>query len=1097
MSTWPRSLTAEQFLQGLRRLPRRAGSARAGEGYAAPPEDDFLAENWDTRDATRNVLLFPEAPRNPRIDILAAVQGGLLTDSSLRARVSVIVGPGATPRGIAEQVRPVYTAAATAAQPAPTVDELAEAILVYSQFYIPVPNMTNYTDGLRIPLPIEIDQATGDWILNPDTIRLWARSFPAALQALLDRRPMRLDQPDPAALAGQVQAFLQAQPTVIARGIHLQARILTNPFKEVFFFFEAMRQLGANALEVALAILDQSVNHQMRLLGTLTAGNAVLRRLGTALVNRPARLTAQQDASLIRARNMLQSALIAGGALVPRRELPETAEQLANQPGGLGPWQHVQPNDPPGGRHRIVLGRDVLAGDIAGFPAVAPTHRGPAYGGRIPPAAFIAANGHVLNPTGDASLAARLRIVQAIAVNEGFLDAVRMRDAGILSVGMQQWSAHVDLELPALLGHYKQMAPNEFMLFFGIYDLDVRANGQDGHGNPQFMLQRVRSDGTRVDLATPASRRAFFGGVTAGGVTTFGTDWAARSREPAIASLRFRAAQVLEAMARLDRIVRDVGNITVGGVPVPLTTLITSQRGVALILDAHINQPGHVRADLQAAANAAGAQPTADALDQAITQQYEPIRHTHDTPARNANINAQGLDPHHGSFPGWVAPPGGGVVESLSDTHEAGNPLYVRHAPDLEAESRRRYRPLPAQVAPTQVAPDGGFTPEDQPGKQAGGNMTHKKLTEADRARMNAALKEAPKAATAVAAFTDGPRFVLHDTAGRPCCPCLSAAADNAAELERKEKTHLAELTKIGGTPVGEGPAAYVTGKGTPIIAHPHFFEADRPTATEYERGNDLMAKKKRETSMQTVWQLSDSKEQTAAIASYLSRFPSLTRKDVADETAKATKNLDPTQSAPNNDPGKAVVLTTAAGAVSIICEDVAAAKSAKGIAAPGKEKDLEAACASLATLFAARKERIVGSTNVEISAEQGSDCGAGKNIKPFSGYPAATYDALAKLYLLAAAESGQFPEITTHFFLDRSPITADMNRCDPRCLDLARLYATIATLLAHPKGTTYGIDVTPGTKWGTSTIWWHDPACGAKPAASAPASPPVPKGAD
>jgi len=574
-------------------------------------------------------------------------------DSSLRARVSVILGPGASCRGIAERLHPLYTAAATASHAAPTVEQLAQGILVYSQYYLPVPNMRNYRDGVRIPLPIEIDRSNGDWILNGNIIRLWIRSFQAGWRPLLDQRPQRLAQPDPVAIAGDARRFLRTQATALARGVHLNARMLTNSFEAVFFVHEVLHQLNRNAaFATALAFLDQSVNHQMRLLASLTAGNAVLRLLARILDNPPVGLPPQQTASRDRGIRMLTAALLPGGTLVQPRELPETAQQLANRPGALG-WQRIRPDDPPGGRHRMVLGRDVLAGDIRNFHSGGNTYRGPAFGGRIAPAPFIAANANLLNPTGDARLAARLQIVAAIVVNEGFLDAVRLRDRGILSLGIQQSSAHVDIELPALLWRYKQMAPAEFELFFGIYNLDLRADGHDGHGNPRFKFQRIQPDATHVDLNTWASRRDFFGGHTVGTTTSFTTDWAARCRMPAIASLRYRAAQVLEAASRLDRIVREAGNITVAGVPVALTDVITSQQGVALILDAHINQTGHVPADLQAAATAAGPQPDANALDQAITSQYALIRHTHNTPARNANINALHLNVNHGSFTGW------------------------------------------------------------------------------------------------------------------------------------------------------------------------------------------------------------------------------------------------------------------------------------------------------------------------------------------------------------------------------------------------------------------------------------------------------------
>jgi hypothetical protein len=619
-------------------------------------EQAVAHDPWATADSTRNVLLYPATQAQTRNDVLAHRQGGLVTDASLRPRVSVIVGPGATLRGIADRLLPLY-AAATSAQAAmapPTVDELAKGILVYNQYYLAVPLMSNYYDGLRLLLPIEIDQTNGDWVLNSNLIRTWSGIFQAAWQPALDQRPGHLTQPDSVTLNTEVQTFLTAQPTTLQRAIHLQARAMTNSFEAVFFVFEAFRQLGANAFEVALEFMNQSVNHQVQLLATLTAGNAILRRLKTILDVPPPNLPANQQANLNRAGSMLSQSLGLGATLTVPRELPETAQQLANRPGGIGAWQHIQPDDPAGGNHRMVLGRDVLAGAIGTFTQTSGAQfRGAAYGGRISPAQFIQANQALLNPTNNQQLAARLEIVQAIAVNEGFLDAVRMRDRGILSIGMQQWSAHANLELPALLWRFKQMAPAEFILYFSLYNLEIRQDGQDGHGNPTFMLQQVQPNGAVADLTTQQQRISFFGGATAGNLTTFRTDWAARARESSVASPTFRAAQILEAAARLDRVLREVGNITVGGNPTPLDQLITSQLGVALILDAHINMPALVRNDLQAAANAVGPQPNADALDQAITNQYMTIRHTHNTPARNANINALGLNAGHGSFAGW------------------------------------------------------------------------------------------------------------------------------------------------------------------------------------------------------------------------------------------------------------------------------------------------------------------------------------------------------------------------------------------------------------------------------------------------------------
>lgn len=98
-----------------------------------------------------------------------------------------------------------------------------------------------------------------------------------------------------------------------------------------------------------------------------------------------------------------------------------------------------------------------------------------------------------------------------------------------------------------------------------------------------------------------------------------------------------------------------------------------------------------------------------------------------------------------------------------------------------------------------------------------GGNLSHKPLSEADKKALLAAFKEA-SALARVVALADGPRFVLHDTAGQATGQGKTAA-DKAKDLEAKKVRHIGELTAIGGAPVGEGPTAYITGTATPLRA--------------------------------------------------------------------------------------------------------------------------------------------------------------------------------------------------------------------------------------------------------------------------------------
>jgi hypothetical protein len=599
----------------------------------------------------RNVLRFPAvAPATIRHGVLAHTEGGLTTDASLRPRVSVLLGPGATFQGTADALLGLYAAAAGAGgSAAPTRDELARAIVVYNQHHLPAGTWVEHRVGLRLPLPVEIDVDSGAWIVNADSVRTWAGSFDGAWLGRLTRAPDALEVPDPLVeLPQAAAALLAAHPDALSLGAELAARMLRNPFADVFLTFAALRGLGAAAPEAALSVLDNVVGHQAALLAATSAGSAVLRRLDAVLAGAPGTV---DPARVTRARALVDAALFAGApghrSRVPFSELPETAAQLASRgPLGAAGAGH----DPPGGYHRLVLGRDVAVGRIATETILGVDYRGPAYQGRLAPAPFAAADAALL-PT-DAQSTARLEIVVGIAANEGNLDAIRLRDLGVIASGIHQWSAHQPDELPSLLHRFKALAGDEWDLFFAAYGLDVDPDPNAAHVG-QFVLQTVAADGTRTPMAYPAIRAFFGGAVAADGTVSFGTAWAARFRLAALASEAYRRSQILEAVGRFDRIKRQVGSIEVAGTPIAVDQLISSKQGVALILDSHINKPGRVRPNLRAAAQTPNLPTAADARDRKLTAVYHDTRDVYDRVHRNQGVDAHGFDVAHGSFTGW------------------------------------------------------------------------------------------------------------------------------------------------------------------------------------------------------------------------------------------------------------------------------------------------------------------------------------------------------------------------------------------------------------------------------------------------------------
>ena len=204
---------------------------------------------------------------------------------------------------------------------------------------------------------------------------------------------------------------------------------------------------------------------------------------------------------LTAARASVADALFQGPAgartLVPHREVPETIDLLGIRPGAAAAVRGA-PADPPGGEHRIVLGRDVAVGRTDTAKADGATFTGPAFAGRVLLDPFLEDDAKALQ-TADPEVAG-WRVLRSLGhrTQDGLFDAVRARDAGLLSVGLGAWSATDAAGLPALLFKFKEIAPHEFDLFFRLHGLDVDQRPTDP---TRFRLRKIAADGQLVDRA--------------------------------------------------------------------------------------------------------------------------------------------------------------------------------------------------------------------------------------------------------------------------------------------------------------------------------------------------------------------------------------------------------------------------------------------------------------------------------------------------------------------------------------------------------------------------------------------------------------------
>ena len=177
-----------------------------------------------------------------------------------------------------------------------------------------------------------------------------------------------------------------------------------------------------------------------------------------------------------------------------------------------------------------------------------------------------------------------LRVMKAVSQNEGLLEAVNSYDNAFLSLGILQWTAGAgdgDGELPTLLNHLQKSDPAAFQDCFGRYGLGAKV------ASDTAMYGQLTLDG---DVLDKAAKKAQLRDVK----------WAYRfwraGHDDSV-----RLAQFSWAAGRIGRF------LNAPGAGHPLNAWITSELGIAQLLDEHTNRPGHVPGTLAKGIQAIGA----------------------------------------------------------------------------------------------------------------------------------------------------------------------------------------------------------------------------------------------------------------------------------------------------------------------------------------------------------------------------------------------------------------------------------------------------------------------------------------------------------
>ena len=169
-----------------------------------------------------------------------------------------------------------------------------------------------------------------------------------------------------------------------------------------------------------------------------------------------------------------------------------------------------------------------------------------------------------------------INVMIAVAENEGNLDAINTWDNAFLSFGLFQWTAGTDSakgELPALLARIKYQDRDLFDKYFGQHGLDV-TEITPGLVRGYFSLRgiKIKKPAAKEQLRQPPWVFYF---------------WLA-GQDPAI-----QAMEIKHATGRLDQFY-STEHYKVDNKH-QVSDLVTSEYGVGLILDNHVNRPAYVK----------------------------------------------------------------------------------------------------------------------------------------------------------------------------------------------------------------------------------------------------------------------------------------------------------------------------------------------------------------------------------------------------------------------------------------------------------------------------------------------------------------------
>ena len=203
--------------------------------------------------------------------------------------------------------------------------------------------------------------------------------------------------------------------------------------------------------------------------------------------------------------------------------------------------------------------------------------------GTIKAEAFINANRAMLKKQGMSDSA--LNVMIGVSENEGALDAINTWDSAFMSFGMFQWTIGQGKEkgeLPALFKKIKAANPDIFEKYYGQHGIDVSSSTNSTYGSLSLTGNVLNQPNEKTQMRAPKWCFLF---------------WKA-GQDPVV-----QAVSLQHAFDRIGTFARS-SRFQINGHDV--ADIVTSEYGMALVLDNHVNRPGYIKSCLTKAMDAAG-----------------------------------------------------------------------------------------------------------------------------------------------------------------------------------------------------------------------------------------------------------------------------------------------------------------------------------------------------------------------------------------------------------------------------------------------------------------------------------------------------------